>query len=214
MGCVPKSLELLKSYVHLVGGFSGRKMLELGNQQMYCHPDIPEASAAKLYFQSQGVDHTSIDLNGLLGALPLDLSKPIDKPEWNEAFDIVTDFGTSEHVGNTIEALYNCRRSCHTFCRPGGLLVFMNPKTGNWPGHGYHYFTQEHYRRLVDEAGYTVLEFRNIRPWAIQQTAGRFMPRCCAGALLFRILLRSSRFILGRFFRNDPCLFSLNTGDL
>lgn len=158
MGCVPKSLELLKSYVHLVGGFSGRKMLELGNQQMYCHPDIPEASAAKLYFQSQGVDHTSIDLNGLLGALPLDLSKPIDKPEWNEAFDIVTDFGTSEHVGNTIEALYNCRRSCHTFCRPGGLLVFMNPKTGNWPGHGYHYFTQEHYRRLVDEAGYTVLE--------------------------------------------------------
>jgi hypothetical protein len=33
--------------------------------------------------------------------------------------------------------------------------------TGHWPRHGYHYFTEEHYRRLVSAQGYRLLELCN-----------------------------------------------------
>lgn len=159
MGIVPLSLDMLRAHVGVIGGLPGRKMMELGDQQMYANPDITEASPAKEWFLRQGVaEHVSIDANGLLGALPMDLSKPIDKPEWNGAFDLVTDFGTSEHVGKDLECLYNCRSNCHRWCRVGGLMIFMNPKTGHWPLHGYHYFTLAHYEALGAACQYRVLE--------------------------------------------------------
>lgn len=158
MGITPLALEFLQHHISRVGGFVGLKMMELGDQQMYCHPNIPEASAAKAYFRQIGVDHTSIDLNGELGAIPIDLSKPIETPDWQKAFGVVTDFGTSEHVGKSLRALYECRRNCHNFCCQNGLLLFMNPKAGNWPEHGYHYFTQEHYTRLAPACGCELLE--------------------------------------------------------
>lgn len=158
MGLVPLSLQMLLTHARHIGGLSGNRMLELGDQQMYCHHNVPEASAAKSYFEQLGVQHTSIDLNGELGALPLDLSQRIERPEWVNGFDVVTDFGTSEHVGKGLEKLYNCRENVHRFCRPGGIMIFMNPKTGNWPGHGYHYFTMAHYLRLAPLAQYEALE--------------------------------------------------------
>jgi len=136
-------------------------MMELGNQQMFGHPKIEHGYPAKQWFISQGVrEHVSIDTNGLLGSLPMDLSKPIGRPEFFGAFDIVTDFGTSEHVGATIEDFYHCRANCHRWCRVGGLLLFVNPATGFWKGHGTHYFTMEHYRRLRLALGYAMLELR------------------------------------------------------
>ena len=159
MGVVPLSLQTLQSHAHRVGGLAGCRMLELGNQQMYCHPAIPEGSAAKEWFKAHGViQHVSIDLNGLLGALPMDLSQPIEKPEFNNAFDIVTDFGTSEHVGKNLIDLYHCRANCHRWCRPLGIMIFMNPKTGHWPGHGYHCFTLQHYHALAKACRYVALE--------------------------------------------------------
>jgi hypothetical protein len=158
MGIVPLSLEFLRKHIGLVGGFIGCRMLELGDQQMYSHMIIVEGSAAKFFFESIGVLHTSIDVNGQFGALPIDLSKPILNPEMEKAFDVVTDFGTSEHVGPKLEHLYECRLNCHRFCRPGGILLFMNPKTGHWPAHGYHYFSKLFYERIALAAGYGLLE--------------------------------------------------------
>jgi len=159
MGIVPCSIELLNRHIAHIGGLRGCRIMEIGDQQMYCHPNVPEGSAAKIWFGRQGAAlHVSVDLNGLLGALPLNLARPIEKPEFDLNFDIVTDFGTSEHVGPHLLDLYNCRANCHRWCRSKGLLLFMNPKTGHWPGHGYHYFTQKHYEALADACGYRVLE--------------------------------------------------------
>lgn len=158
MGCVPDNLNLLLEHVRNVGSLPGCHMMELGDQQMYCHPNIPEGSAAKSYFERFGVRHTSIDLNGELGAIALDLSKPIENPDWMGTFDVVTDFGTSEHVGQKLEALYECRKNVHNFCRVRGLMVFANPKTGHWPRHGYHYFTKAHYEKLAGPCHYALLE--------------------------------------------------------
>jgi hypothetical protein len=133
-------------------------MMELGNQQMYFHASVPEGSPAKAFFAARGVRHTSVDLNGELGAVPLDLSQIVDEPDWTGAFDVVTDFGTSEHIGPGLPTLYACRANCHNWCRAGGVMLFVNPKTGNWPGHGYHYFTVKHYEALAASAGYRLLE--------------------------------------------------------
>lgn len=158
MGVVPHSLKMLQSHIVHVGGFNNCRMLELGDQQMYCHHNIPEASAAKSYFEQLGVQHTSVDLNGELGALPLNLASRIDNLNGENVFDVVTDFGTTEHVGPEVAHLHACRENVHRFCRPGGLMVFMNPKVGNWPLHGYHYFTLQHYSKLAEAMGYRVLE--------------------------------------------------------
>ncbi len=158
MGCVPLTLETFNRHVGLVGGINHCKMMELGSQQMYCHGNIPEGSAAKSWFTRMGAEHTSIDMNGELGALQMDLAKPILREEWEGHFDVVTDFGTSEHVGPSLTALYNCRASCHNWCRPGGVMFFNNPKTGHWPNHGYHYFTVDHYRKLAEACNYGVMD--------------------------------------------------------
>lgn len=158
MGLVPLSLKMLQTHIAHVGGFNNCRMLELGDQQMYCHHNVPEASAAKSYFEQLGVHHTSVDLNGELGALPINLALRIEDPAWEGAFDVVTDFGTTEHVGPEVAHLHACRENVHRFCRPGGLMVFMNPKVGNWPGHGYHCFTLQHYHKLAEAMNYQVLE--------------------------------------------------------
>jgi len=160
VGITPLSLETLRRHIDLVGGFSGCRMMELGSQQAYQfhHAEVPEGAPAKPAWERLGVRHVSVDLNGEFGAQRLDLSRPIEKAEWDGAFDVVTDFGTSEHVGRSLGALYHCRANCHRWCRPGGLMFFVNPKTGHWPDHGYHYFTVEHYEQLARACLYHIVQ--------------------------------------------------------
>lgn len=157
MGLTHHALHIIETFIGNVGGFNGCRMVELGSQQVYRIPNVPEESAAKSYFEQRGVKHTSIDMTGDLGAVPLDLSKPINGAEWRGTFDVVTDMGTSEHVGPELEKLHVCRWNCHNFCRRGGLMFFINPKTGNWPQHGFHYFTNAHYEKLAAACRYGIL---------------------------------------------------------
>lgn len=59
--------------------------------------------------------------------------------------DIVLDLGTSEHIStnhiHNIEEYYNCWLNKHNLCKEGGLIISENPKTKNWPKHGYNYIT-------------------------------------------------------------------------
>lgn len=157
MGILKDGLELVKTNSKRIGGLNGCRMLELGNQQFLWHDDKEHGIAAKTWFEAQGVIHTSIDLNGLMGALPLDLSLPINNLEWDYAFDMITDFGTSEHVGESISSLYNCRANCHRWCKSGGIMIYLNPLTSYWKNHGYHCFTTEHYSILSHLMGYKIL---------------------------------------------------------
>lgn len=162
MGITVTSIKTLERHVHRIGGLKGCKMLELGNQHVMMTKEearFARGVPAKPFFAEQGVAlHVSVDINGQDGALPMDLSMRINKPEWRNLFDIVTDFGTSEHVGNTIQDLHQCRENCHTNVRVGGIMIFVNPMTGCWPGHGHHYFTCQHYALLAEKCGYRVLE--------------------------------------------------------
>ena len=79
--------------------YSGLHWCELGNQRF-------GSVAAKTVYQRKGVIHTSIDINGLDGAIPLDLDTPIPA-NMRQKFRVVTNYGTSEHVNNQYSAFKN-----------------------------------------------------------------------------------------------------------
>ena len=98
----------------------------------------------KAAFEKHGWDHVSIDLNGLGGALPLDLTQPIDVKAIGGPFDVVTNFGTSEHV----EGQLPCWRNIFELCRVGGHIVCCTPAPAKWPNHGKYYPSVEWYHQL------------------------------------------------------------------
>lgn len=159
MGLIQLSWDALNSIPNL--NLEESKMLELGSQQFHEIPHgvgVSYMSYTGDYFRSVCQKFVSIDLNSEGGSVPLDLSFSISPGddiglESFNYFDVITDFGTSEHVSN----LYSCRKTCHDFCKVGGHMVFINPMTGHWPGHGFHYFTKDHYIKLAELCNYRII---------------------------------------------------------
>ena len=88
----------------------------------------PRSSSKELY-KSLGInEYQSIDINGDLGAIVHDLNKPFeDKSKFNK-FDIVTDFGSCEHVFNIAE----CYKTMHNLTKPGGyIIIYQQCLKGN-----------------------------------------------------------------------------------
>ena len=92
---------ILKEIVHLMDvaleamnkNYKEILVCELGNQRMKWN----RHRTGKVYLTDKGVlEHVSIDMNGQNGALKLNLGAPIDK--WRNYFDMVTNYGTTEHV--------------------------------------------------------------------------------------------------------------------
>jgi hypothetical protein len=114
-------------------------MLELGNK-------VTNGKAWKPYFESLSIRHVSVDLNGKNGALNMDLQKPLNLGE----FDIVTNFGTTEHVEDQ-EAVW---RNIHEAC--GECFVSSTPVPGQWKDHGLYYPTEQFYRQFALLNGFEV----------------------------------------------------------
>jgi len=125
MGLRIKYIKYLNHFIDLNFKEKPRlKMLELGNQKIRSRKKYGLPRTGKEYFQNLGMEHHSIDLNGLNGALKLDLSKPIDK--WTGYFDVITNMGTTEHV-EPFESQYECFKNIHNFLSVGGICVNIVP---------------------------------------------------------------------------------------
>lgn len=146
MGVTDFSLQLLNKHNLLK---SGNSMLELGCQNLYDSQHYMQV--ARPYFEGLGMKVVSIDLEGCQGAEVEDLTKPFDRGQ----FDLVTDFGTTEHVAPS--GLWQARKNVHQACKVGGVMVHENPKTGNWAGHGNHYMTEQFYIDLATFHQYEIL---------------------------------------------------------
>ena len=117
---------------------------ELGNQDYNGKP-------AKILYNKKGTIHTSIDINGMDGALPYDLAKPISD-KFN--FDVLTNYGTTEHVENQ----YECFRNIHNMVKIGGLMIHGVPLIGNWPGHCRYYYNRHFFISLASVCKYEVVD--------------------------------------------------------
>lgn len=140
--------------------YKGMKMCELGDQTMRWNGHI----SGKGYFTSNGAEHVSIDLNGRHGALRLDLSKDLllVHPEWKGYFDMITNFGTIEHVSGGI---YEAFKNVHNLCRVGGAMINMGPLVGYWPRHSPYYYHKDFFKKLAEVAKYRCImeEAREIK---------------------------------------------------
>lgn len=125
---------------------SGLNMLELGAQNLY---DTEHYGwIAKDYFESIGIIHKSIDI---IVHQKCEYGDLRDIWTYSNKFDVITNAGTCEHIDGD---LYQPMLNIHNACKIGGVMVHENPMHLNWPGHGYHYFTEQFYYEL----GYEVLE--------------------------------------------------------
>lgn len=143
-------------------------MFELGNQRiMDVRGRVSGDSTAKNYFTQKGMQHTSVDLNGKDGALPLDLTQPELFYEFYGKFDIATNLGTSEHVEPAAKQ-YECFSIIHDVVKPGGIMIHLLPNarelkiSGAWTNHCHIYYTDEFFNTLASECNYTILEHKRL----------------------------------------------------
>lgn len=124
----------------------GIKIIELGDQLM----DIGQETQfmrSDEYYQKEGIEIQSVDIHGKNRALPIDLSKESKK---RFEADLLTDFGTVEHVSD----LYNALLNCHNWTNAGGIMIHANPKTGTYAGHGVSFFTMDFWKELAFQNNY------------------------------------------------------------
>lgn len=78
--------------------------------------------------------YVSVDWNGKDGALPLDCNFSLTPEDTGatEGYDIVTNFGFSEHVSNQ-PAFW---KNNHDLCDVNGTMCGVTPAPGFWPHHG------------------------------------------------------------------------------
>ncbi len=72
-----------------------------------------------------------------------DMNQPIPA-EWKEAYDVVCDVGTLEHVFNFPVAIRNCME----MVKPGGCFFAQTP-ANNYFGHGFYQFSPELFFRVL-----------------------------------------------------------------
>ena len=136
----------------------GIHMAELGNQKLVYQDYY---GPAKKYFEGRGINHFSFDLNKKDGAIPIDLSKPVDK-KWVGLFDIITNSGTTEHITNSqVEVFTNI----HNICKVGGYILHSVPMNGCWKGHSPHKYTKGFIEALCEANGYEVLFNGTTHRW-------------------------------------------------
>ena len=128
----------------------GNRMIELGQKQT-------KGTSYKKYFESLGLEHISIDISGLHGALKLDLRESIDL----EPADMVTNIGTTEHVTNNQKAAWE---NIHNFCKVGGVFISCTPIKGDWWWHGDWYPTESFYSAFA-ENGYEIERMETLNEY-------------------------------------------------
>jgi len=176
MGLGKEHLEYFFEMFELEGykRFDALKMCELGNQRIgiggmeYLKSNgMPPYVTGKELFTHVGFEHTSIDINGKDGALPIDLTKPILDPDLCLNFDVITNSGTTEHVLDQIE----CFKNIHNMCKIGGLFIHVVPsikyktltmRTGIVTAHGRYNYGFNFFRELAISCGYDILDERII----------------------------------------------------
>jgi len=164
MGVHKDTIDLIDRAVAALGvDYGDLSMLELGNQELRFREfderirglAVNGRLPVKLYFTILGVDHVSIDLNGEDGALEVDLCEAVCLG--HDRFDVVTNFGTSEHVYKQYECFWNI----YTQCRSGGMMIHEVPLVGDWTEHiCYYHYTEQFFKMLADACDGTVLELQ------------------------------------------------------
>lgn len=155
MGIGPEAAEMLRS-LPLEAGFSvcelGNQIWHLGSRKLWRHPAI------ELYESLGCGSYLSLDANGRDGAAVIDLNRPLDfqgKRNLFGRFDLVTDFGTTEHIFEIGQAW----RTIHDICKPGGIIAFLKPHQGH-ASHCFYNVNEAFFRDIAKANDYDIMALR------------------------------------------------------
>lgn len=144
MGILKEPAKFVKK-LRLPTGFS---VCELGDQWVtFTEPHM----LAKDFFEDIGCGkYVSVDGNGR-GTVKHDLNKPLDLGQ----FDLVTDFGTGEHIFDQAQVW----RTIHNLTKPGGYIAFDRPTQGYYT-HCYYLVDPCLYQDVARANGYEILQLQ------------------------------------------------------
>jgi SAM-dependent methyltransferase len=112
------------------------------------------APLARQFWEWLGFQYVSIDIDGSPGSIPLDLNYDI-LPDWaRKKFDVVTNFGTTEHVANQLNAF----KIIHDLTAPGGVMIHSVPTQG-LVNHGLLKYNPKWFWMLARSNDYRWLDF-------------------------------------------------------
>jgi len=155
----------------------GGTVLELGAQQVYCRGGeevvrqfIEHYTGRSSYSSTQiarfadggyfgelltacGFDYRSIDLINGYNTILLDLNIHSAPEELRGRFDLVTNFGTTEHLINQLLAM----KTIHDTTKLGGLIYHDLPMSG-YLKHGYFLYTPVFFSDLAAANDYRIVQ--------------------------------------------------------
>lgn len=111
------------------------------------------APPARDFWKWLGFDYTAIDIDGSPGSLPLDLNFDSIPPELHGRFALVTNFGTTEHIANQLNAF----KAIHELTALGGVMIHQLPAQGYF-NHGFFNYNPKFFWMLARSNGYEWIE--------------------------------------------------------
>ena len=112
----------------------------------------PRSSAKNLYEILTDLKlYKSIDLNGLYDSIKHDLNHSFTDEQYLNKFDLVTDFGSCEHVFNIAEAY----KTMHKLTKINGLMIVSQ---NLYNGNGYFNFDEGFVRGIAASNNYDIIK--------------------------------------------------------
>ncbi|MFX1388570.1 MAG: hypothetical protein ACFE9Z_00735 [Promethearchaeota archaeon] len=149
MGITSNTNDFEEEIIRSVGfNWEKIRMCELGSQTI-ANDNLP----AKEYYtlKKNVLEHISLDLNGLNGALIVDLNHPLHKSFFNR-FHLITNYGTTEHVNNQ----YQVFKTIHDICKVNGIMIHVLPIPKNWVNHCRYYYPRSFFNELANNCNYKI----------------------------------------------------------
>jgi SAM-dependent methyltransferase len=194
-----------KTVTGTFGSLSMLRVCEFGDQCFIAMDDQGlNGTACRHYYEKAGVElYLAFDLSGRNGSFKIDLCKNHD---FIPQFDIVTNYGTMEHVNDQ----YHAFRNMHDLCVKGGVMLHGFPIIGHWPNHGRYYYSLPFVYELARCAKYHVI--------AVAQAPcyGHDSDRSDRDLILAALQKQEDKFISIEVFQTLPVLDSgelTHTGD-
>jgi hypothetical protein len=113
---------------------------------------IANRGFASTLFKACGFEYRALDIFDGEGVLLFDLNLHTIPPELEGRFDLVTNFGTTEHVINQ----YLSMKTMHELTKPGGVIYHDLPM-GGYHNHGYFSYNPMLFEHLAQANDYKVL---------------------------------------------------------
>ena len=181
MGYGPDTLNDVVRLCGQVGVGPGRRVAELGAQQLYCKDGkqklidfikhfnpgfvaedgemcaLSDMGLAAEAFRHAGFEYESFDVNDSLATMRFDLNTDSVGDSHRHRYDLVTNFGTTEHVFNQLNAF----RVMHDLTREGGHMWHSVPLSG-MVDHSLFSYHPKFFHHLAKNNFYEIVEVEVI----------------------------------------------------